>query len=47
MTEILAHSWMKGPIPTPQVVFEEFQNRHKIVQIKMEAEAQQKALEKE
>jgi len=38
MTELLAHPWMQGPIPSVHEVRAEFQKRHETVKASMEAE---------
>jgi hypothetical protein len=38
MSEILAHPWMQGPVPTKEQVQAEFNKRHLAVKSSMDAE---------
>lgn len=47
MSEILAHPWMQGPVPTQEQVQAEFDKRHQAVKASMDADKQQKEQEKQ
>jgi serine/threonine protein kinase len=47
MSEILAHPWMQGPVPTTAQLQAEFDKRHHAVKSSIEADKQQKELEKQ
>jgi len=46
ITEVMAHPWMQGPMPTLQEVSAEFQERDVKVKAQMELERQEKQAEK-